>query len=71
MIYGILAGNKLYLSEIAYSMKEKITLKTTHKISSSKNSSFITEPAGLYENLQARLWYQINTRVPFYGTARQ
>jgi len=29
MIYGILAGNKLHLSEIARSLKEKITLKKT------------------------------------------
>lgn len=29
MIYGILAGNKLHLSEIARSLKEIITLKKT------------------------------------------
>lgn len=29
MIYGILAGNKLHLSEIARSLKESITLKKT------------------------------------------
>ena len=29
MIYGILAGNKLHLSEIARSLKENITLKKT------------------------------------------
>ena len=29
MIYGILAGNKLHLSEIARSLKEDITLKKT------------------------------------------
>lgn len=29
MIYGILAGNKLHLSEIACSLKENITLKKT------------------------------------------
>ncbi len=27
MVYGILAGNKLHLSEIARSLKENITLK--------------------------------------------
>lgn len=29
MIYGIIAGNKLHLSEIARSLKETITLKKT------------------------------------------
>ena len=29
MVYGILAGNKLHLSEIARSLKENITLKKT------------------------------------------
>ena len=29
MLYGILAGNKLHLSEIARSLKENITLKKT------------------------------------------
>lgn len=29
MIYGILAGNKVYLSEIARSLNETITLKKT------------------------------------------
>ena len=29
MIYGILAGNKLHLSEIARFLKENITLKKT------------------------------------------
>ena len=29
MIYGILAGNKLHLSEIARSLKEEATLKKT------------------------------------------
>lgn len=29
MIYGILAGNKLHLSEIARSLNENITLKKT------------------------------------------
>lgn len=29
MVYGILSGNKLHLSEIARSLKESITLKKT------------------------------------------
>ncbi len=29
IIYGVLAGNKLHLSEIARSLKENITLKKT------------------------------------------
>lgn len=44
MIYGILAGNKLHLSEIARSLKEKITfninLKLANYLSKVANASY-------------------------------
>ena len=39
MVYGILAGNKLHLSEIARSLKESITLKKTiDRLSRNRNT---------------------------------
>ena len=44
MIYGILAGNKLHLSEIARSLKENITLKKTRLARQKRIGASATSP---------------------------
>ncbi len=44
MIYGILAGNKLHLSEIVRSLKESITLKKTIDRLSKNLHAFVISP---------------------------
>lgn len=52
MIYGILAGNKLHLSEIARSLKEDITLKKTIE-RLSRNLNVFEEKQSLMQNYLA------------------
>ena len=59
MIYGILAGNKLHLSEIARSLSENITLKKTID-RLSRNLSAFKEKETVMKNYISEVKKQIN-----------
>ena len=59
MIYGILAGNKLHLSEIAHSLNENITLKKTID-RLSRNLSAFKEKETVMKNYISEVKKQIN-----------
>ena len=59
MIYGILAGNKLHLSEIARSLNENITLKKTID-RLSRNLSAFKEKETVMKNYISEVKKQIN-----------